>query len=131
MGSVCCDSRRYHHGLKNSLHFLLGICFWLGSSLSTSTSSWSQIRWICTRSLFSIYNVPKHKVYEWGYKRGNKDHFREEYLSQKDHTFKAKLKWGDSYDGHGEMYYDYNHAPKHAAEPYHAPKPAYKPAGRR
>ena len=41
-----------------------------------------------------------------------------------------QLKWGDSYDGHGEMYYDYNHAPKHA-EPYHAPKPAYKPAGRR
>ena len=41
------------------------------------------------------------------------------------------MKWGDSYDGHGEMYYDYNHAPKHAAEPYHAPKPAYKPAGRR
>jgi len=80
---------------------------------------------------FQYINVPKHKVYEWGYKRGNKDHFREEYLSQKDHTFKAKLKWGDSYDGHGEMYYDYNHAPKHAAEPYHAPKPAYKPAGRR
>merc|ERR1711997_28514 len=22
------------------------------------------------------------------------------------------------------MYYDYNHAPKHAAEPYHAPSPA-------
>ena len=39
---------------------------------------------------FQYINVPKHKVYEWGYKRGNKDHFREEYLSQKDHTFKAK-----------------------------------------
>jgi len=81
---------------------------------------------------FQYINVPKHKVFEWGYKRGNKDHFREEYLSQKDHTFKAKLKWGDSYDGHGEMYYDYNHAPKYQEESkYPAPKPAYKPAGRR
>jgi len=82
---------------------------------------------------FQYINVPKHKVYEWGYKRGNKDHFREEYLSQKDHTFKAKLKWGDSYDGHGEMYYDYNHAPKAGyKEPAYAPpKPVYKPAGRR
>lgn len=45
------------------------------------------------------------------------------------------MKWGDSYDGHGEMYYDYNHAPKHAEaykEPHYAPpKPAYKPSGRR
>jgi hypothetical protein len=78
---------------------------------------------------FQYINVPKHKVYEWGYKRGNKDHFREEYLSQKDHTFKAKLKWGDSYDGHGEMYYDYNHGPKHHDE-YKPVKPVYKP-GRR
>jgi hypothetical protein len=23
------------------------------------------------------------------------------------------LKWGDSYDGHGEMYYDYNHGPSY------------------
>jgi hypothetical protein len=77
---------------------------------------------------FQYINVPKHKVYEWGYKRGNKDHFREEYLSQKDHTFKAKLKWGDSYDGHGEMYYDYNHAPKYKEEHYKPAKPVYKPA---
>ena len=43
-----------------------------------------------------------------------------------------QLKWGDSYDGHGEMYYDYNHAPKYHEEPkYPAPKPVYKPAGRR
>merc|ERR1712133_231254 len=32
----------------------------------------------------------------------------EEYLSQKDHTFKAKLKWHDGYGGHGEHYYDIN-----------------------
>ena len=40
---------------------------------------------------FQYISVPKHKVYEWGYKLGNKHHFREEYLSQKDHTFKAKV----------------------------------------
>merc|ERR1712109_272352 len=67
---------------------------------------------------FQYINVPKHK------------HYREEYLSQKDHTFKAKLKWHDAYDGHGEMYYDYNHAPKYHEEhhdTYHEPpKPVYK-----
>ena len=32
------------------------------------------------------------QVFEWGYRRGNDPaHFREEYLSQKDHTFKAKV----------------------------------------
>merc|ERR1712060_1041143 len=41
---------------------------------------------------FQYINVPAHKTFEWGYRRGNPDHNREEYLSQKDHTFKAKLK---------------------------------------
>lgn len=40
---------------------------------------------------FQYINVPAHKVFEWGYRRGNPHHFREEYLSQKDHTFKAKV----------------------------------------
>ena len=40
---------------------------------------------------FQYINVPAHKTYEWGYRRGNPDHNREEYLSQKDHTFKAKV----------------------------------------
>merc|ERR1712038_1348903 len=79
---------------------------------------------------FQYINVPKHKHFEWGYRKGNDKHHREEYLSQKDHTFKAKLKWHDAYDGHGEMYYDYNHAPKYEEphEPvYHEPaKPVYK-----
>ena len=35
--------------------------------------------------------MPAHKTFEWGYKRGNPKHNREEYLSQKDHTFKAKV----------------------------------------
>ena len=41
---------------------------------------------------FQYINVPAHKVFEWGYRRGNDpEHYREEYLSQKDHTFKAKV----------------------------------------
>ena len=41
---------------------------------------------------FQYINVPDHKVFEWGYRRGiDPHHFREEYLSQKDHTFKAKV----------------------------------------
>ena len=39
------------------------------------------------------------------------EHFREEYLSQKDHTFKAKLRWGDAYEGQGEQFYDFNPFP--------------------
>merc|ERR1712073_214216 len=80
---------------------------------------------------FQYINVPAHKTFEWGYRRGNPDHNREEYLSQKDHTFKAKLKWHDAYGGHGEHYFDYNHGggykePHH--EPvYHEPAPAYSP----
>ena len=41
---------------------------------------------------FQYINVPAHKTFEWGYRRGNPAHNREEYLSQKDHTFKAKVK---------------------------------------
>ena len=35
----------------------------------------------------------------------------------------VQLKWHDSYDGHGEHYYDYNHG-----DSYKAPEPAYAPA---
>lgn len=41
---------------------------------------------------FQYINVPKHKHFEWGYKRGNDKHFREEYLTQHDHAFKAKVR---------------------------------------
>merc|ERR1719330_692530 len=82
---------------------------------------------------FQYINVPAHKTFEWGYKRGNPKHNREEYLSQKDHTFKAKLKWNDGYAGHGEHYFDFNHgdtgykapAPYAPAPAYSPPKPAY------
>ena len=78
---------------------------------------------------FQYINVPAPHTFEWGYRRGNPDHNREQYLSQKDHTFKAKLKWHDGYEGHGEHYFDYNHVgpkePVHHAPAYAPPKPAY------
>merc|ERR1719445_959367 len=81
---------------------------------------------------FQYINVPAHKTFEWGYRRGNPEHNREEYLSQKDHTFKAKLKWHDAYGGHGEHYFDYNHGPGKYEEPVaYQPAPApvsYEPA---
>merc|ERR1719483_365522 len=77
---------------------------------------------------FQYINVPAPKEFEWGYRRGNPDHNREEYLSQKDHTFKAKLEWHDAYGGHGEYYYDYNHGNAYKEEPHYAPpKPSYHP----
>ena len=48
---------------------------------------------------FQYTNVAAPDVFEWGYRRGNDpQHFREEYLSQKAHNFKAKLRWGDAYE---------------------------------
>merc|ERR1719492_711777 len=76
---------------------------------------------------FQYINVPAHKTFECGYRRGNPDHNREEYLSQKDHTFKAKLKWHDGYSGHGEHYFDYNHGPAYAPAPHKGP--SYGPPG--
>merc|ERR1739842_104056 len=70
---------------------------------------------------FQYINVPAHKTFEWGYRRGNPGHNREEYLSQKDHTFKAKVKWADAYGGNGEHYFDYNHGPSYGKEPAYAP----------
>jgi len=79
---------------------------------------------------FQYINVPADKVFEWGYRRGNEGHNREQYLSQKDHTFKSKLKWHDAYGGHGEHFYDFNHGDSYKAEPvaYAPPKPSYSPS---
>jgi hypothetical protein len=44
---------------------------------------------------FQYINVPAPATFEWGYRRGAPEHNREEYLSQKDHTFKAKVKKTD------------------------------------
>ena len=40
---------------------------------------------------FQYINVPATHNYEWGYRRGKPEYNREEYLSQKYHTFKAKV----------------------------------------
>merc|ERR1711899_430176 len=83
---------------------------------------------------FQYTNVAAPDVFEWGYRRGNDpQHFREEYLSQKAHNFKAKLRWGDAYEGQGEQFYDYNHgayAAPHKAPEYSPPikVPAYPAA---
>ena len=55
---------------------------------------------------------------EGGYRPDNPYPYNsEQYLSQKGDTLKAKLKWHDGYEGHGENYFDYNHVgPK---EPVH------------
>ncbi|TRY76703.1 hypothetical protein TCAL_00152 [Tigriopus californicus] len=75
---------------------------------------------------FQYINVPAEKVFEWGYRRGNDPkHFREEYLSQKDHTFKAKVKWGDAHEGYGEHFYDYNHGPQYKKDEYHHSEPVH------
>eukprot|EP00090_Calanus_glacialis_P001669 TRINITY_DN1119_c0_g1_i1.p1 TRINITY_DN1119_c0_g1~~TRINITY_DN1119_c0_g1_i1.p1 ORF type:complete len:127 (-),score=16.98 TRINITY_DN1119_c0_g1_i1:102-482(-) len=76
---------------------------------------------------FQYINVPALNTFEWGFRRGNADHNIEEYLSQKDSTFKSKLKWHDAHGGHGEHYYDYNHVGKEEPKAYGAPppKPAY------
>lgn len=71
---------------------------------------------------FQYTNVAAPDVFEWGYRRGNDPHhFREEYLSQKAHNFKAKLRWGDSYEGQGEQFYDINHGGYAPKTPEYAP----------
>merc|ERR1712156_681212 len=73
-----------------------------------------------TKNYFQYTNVAAPDIFEWGYRRGNDPHhFREEYLSQKAHNFKAKVRWGDSYEGQGEHFYDINHS-----GPVYKPGPA-------
>ncbi|XP_037081442.1 uncharacterized protein LOC119104000 [Pollicipes pollicipes] len=85
------------------------------------------------RGYFQYANVKGAKEYEHGYNRGNPQHFRTHHQRNKDHTFQAKMTWGDYVGGHGEHYFEYNHGPKSAAyekpAPY-APRPylPYKPA---
>ncbi len=49
------------------------------------------IFFIISGDYFQYINVPAAATFEWGYRRGAPEHNREEYLSQKDHTFKAKV----------------------------------------
>ncbi|XP_066945379.1 uncharacterized protein [Macrobrachium rosenbergii] len=57
---------------------------------------------------------PDKKEYEFGFKRGNGYHTVERYeKGGPHHNFKTKVRWHDAKGGHGEHYWDYNHAPKY------------------
>ncbi|XP_068215722.1 uncharacterized protein [Palaemon carinicauda] len=57
---------------------------------------------------------PDKKEYEFGFKRGNGYHNVERYeKGGPHHNFKTKVRWHDAKGGHGEHYWDYNHAPKY------------------
>ncbi|KAG7161317.1 uncharacterized protein LOC121875202 [Homarus americanus] len=63
---------------------------------------------------FMYAHQPSKKEYEFGYKRGNGYHNIERYeKAGPHHNFKTKVRWEDAKGGHGEHYWDYNHAPKY------------------
>ncbi|XP_057365471.1 uncharacterized protein LOC132087699 [Daphnia carinata] len=72
-------------------------------------------------------NVPSEKEYEFGYNRGNAAHHTSRYEQSKDHRFRTKVKWADTYDGYGEHYWEYNHGDSYAPA-YSEPAPAYEAA---
>ncbi|KAK8732056.1 hypothetical protein OTU49_007164 [Cherax quadricarinatus] len=77
---------------------------------------------------FEYVNVPGHKEYEFGWNRGNPHHFISRFEQAKDHRFRTRVKWSDTYDGYGEHYWEYNHAPKYPEhDVYKSPEPAYGP----
>merc|ERR1711902_166887 len=78
---------------------------------------------------FQYVNVPAHKEYEFGWNRGHPNHYISRYEQSKDHRFRTRVRWGDSYDGYGEHYWEYNHGPSYE-EPaaYVEPAKPYVPA---
>ncbi|XP_057365472.1 uncharacterized protein LOC130698282 [Daphnia carinata] len=76
---------------------------------------------------FQYANVPSEKEYEFGYNRGNAAHHTSRYEQSKDHRFRTKVKWADTYDGYGEHYWEYNHGDSYAPA-YSEPAPAYEAA---
>ncbi|KAL7646907.1 UNVERIFIED_CONTAM: hypothetical protein RMT77_002164 [Armadillidium vulgare] len=70
------------------------------------------------KGYFQYVNVPGIKEYEFGFNRGNPHHWISRFEQAKDHRFRTRVKWGDTHDGHGEHYWEYNHAPKGG---YHEP----------
>ena len=52
---------------------------------------------------FQYINVPARDQFEWGYRRGNTGHNREQSLSQRAGGFKAKVR------GRGVLPYSYNY----------------------
>ena len=73
---------------------------------------------------FQYVNVPAHKEYEFGWNRGHPNHYISRYEQSKDHRFRTRVRWGDSYDGYGESYWEYNHGPSYKdPAPYKEPEP--------
>merc|ERR1711953_15479 len=78
---------------------------------------------------FQYVNVPGHKEYEFGWNKGHPNHYISRYEQSKDHRFRTRVRWGDSYDGYGEHYWEYNHGPSDYKEPAYKPEAvAYAPA---
>ncbi|KAK7085877.1 hypothetical protein SK128_016562 [Halocaridina rubra] len=81
------------------------VCSFGVSEQLVSESTWLQRRYA---------HQPDKKEYEFGFKRGNGYHTIERYeKGGPHHNFKTKVRWHDSKGGHGEHYWDYNHAPKY------------------
>jgi len=74
---------------------------------------------------FQYINVPAPKEYEFGFNRGNPDHFVSRYEQSKDHRFRTRVRWGDSYGSYGEHYYEYNHGPDGYEDAPKYPAPGY------
>ncbi|XP_043246068.1 uncharacterized protein LOC122393773 [Amphibalanus amphitrite] len=64
---------------------------------------------------FQYANVKGPTEYAYGYRRGSPHHHRAHHQRNKDHTFQAKVTWGDYSGGQGEHYFEYNHGPKKTA----------------
>ena len=100
---------------------------------------------------FQYVNVPAHKEYEFGWNRGNPQHYVSRYEQSKDHRFRTRVriyllqllqkahivsqsirfscilkhnvqvKWGDHYGGYGEQYYEFKHGPTYEDSQYKVP----------
>jgi len=78
---------------------------------------------------FQYVNVPAHKEYEFGWNKGHPNHYISRYEQSKDHRFRTRVRWGDSYDGYGEHYWEYNHSPSYKEPVAYKPEPVpYVPA---
>jgi len=78
---------------------------------------------------FQFANVPAHKEYEVGWRKGNPNHYVSRFEQAKDHRFRTRVEWKDGYGGYGQQYWEYNHGPsKEEHKGYQPPQePAYAP----
>jgi len=138
-------AREIHH-LQPVHHAFSFDHFWpdvfdIGYRRATRESDDGDIRKALQKSdgHFQYLNVPSKKEYEFGWNRGNPDHFVSRYEQNKDHRFRTRVKWNDDYGGYGEQYFEYNHLPSYQEThytkeadsvniiPYAPSKPLYTP----